>query len=115
MRITLPWPVPILSPNVRAHWAAKARATASYRKTCGLMARAAGVWPSDAESIKMTLTFCPPDRRRRDEDNIIRATKALRDGLQDALGVDDNRFSITYEIGDVIKGGAVIVDLPDGL
>jgi len=44
-------------------------------------------------------------------DNIIAATKALRDGLMDALGVDDSRFVVTYEMGEPIKGGAVMVQI----
>jgi hypothetical protein len=29
----------------------------------------------------------------------------------DALMVDDSRFVVTYEMGDIVKGGAVEVDL----
>ena len=46
-------------------------------------------------------------------DNLISATKALRDGLMDALGVDDSRFVVTYEMGEPVKGGAVQVEITD--
>jgi len=109
--IELPWPHKDLSPNGRVHWARKAKATASYRSECGWRARAQGVSPIDADRVAMTIRFCPPDMRRRDMDNIIAATKALRDGLMDALGVDDSRFVVTYEMGEPIKGGAVMVQI----
>jgi crossover junction endodeoxyribonuclease RusA len=109
--IELPWPHKDLSPNGRVHWARKAKATASYRSECGWRARAQGVSPVDADRVKMTIRFCPPDMRRRDMDNLISATKALRDGLMDALGVDDSRFVVTYEMGEPIKGGAVMVQI----
>lgn len=79
------------------------------------MARAQGVYPVDADRVHMTIHFHPPDKRRRDMDNLIAATKALRDGLMDALMVDDSRFVVTYEMGEMFAGGAVVVDLPDGL
>jgi len=111
--ISLPWPPAMLSPNKRPHWAQRAKLTASYRSECGWRARAQGVYQTDAESVRMTMRFCPPDVRRRDMDNLISATKGLRDGLQDALGVDDSRFVVTYEMGEPVKGGAVQVEIAE--
>jgi len=42
--------------------------------------------------IHVFLDFCPPNRRARDDDNIVAAFKAGRDGLADALGIDDANF-----------------------
>jgi len=109
--ISLPWPHKDLSPNASIHWAPKAKLTASYRSECAWRARAQGVYPVDADRVKMRIVFCPPDARRRDMDNLISCTKALRDGLMDALGVDDSRFVVTYEMGEPIKGGAVQVEI----
>ena len=111
--IDLPWPHKSLSPNARIHWAPKAKLTASYRSECGWRARAQGVYPTDADRVRMTITFCPPDARRRDMDNLVASTKALRDGLMDALGVDDSKFVVTYAIGDIVKGGAVRVEIEE--
>jgi crossover junction endodeoxyribonuclease RusA len=109
--IELPWPHKSLSPNARVHWAAKAKQTASYRSECGWRARAQGVYPVEASSVKMTMTFCPPDLRRRDIDNLVGSTKAARDGLMDAIGVDDSRFVVTYAMGEPVKGGMVLIKL----
>ena len=110
MRLELPYPPAILSPNKRPHWAAKAKAVASYRSECGWRARAQGADILDVTRLEMRITFHPPDLRRRDCDNLISATKALRDGLMDAIGVDDSGFVVTYEMAPPIKGGLVVVE-----
>lgn len=58
----------------------------------------------------MTITFNPPDRRKRDRDNMIAAFKSGQDGLSDALNVDDSLFVPTYRIGEPVPGGEVIVE-----
>ncbi len=111
--ISLPWPPAMLSPNKRPHWAQRASLTKRYRSACYTVARYQGLKRANTESVKMTMRFCPPDRRRRDMDNLIASTKALRDGLMDALGVDDSRFVVTYEMGEPVKGGAVQVEIAE--
>ncbi len=111
--ISLPWPPAMLSPNKRPHWAQRAKLTNHYRTACAILAIKGGAKKAHAESVKMTMRFCPPDRRRRDMDNLIASTKALRDGLMDALGVDDSRFVVTYEMGEPVKGGAVQVEIAE--
>jgi crossover junction endodeoxyribonuclease RusA len=59
--------------------------------------------------VYLTITYCPPDRRRRDRDNAEAAGKAARDGLADAWGIDDQHFVITSEWGESCDGGAMIV------
>jgi crossover junction endodeoxyribonuclease RusA len=44
-----------------------------------------------------------------DGDNAQSACKAFRDGIADALGIDDSKFTTTYSISEPVKGGAVIV------
>lgn len=113
MRLTLPFPDTKLSPNARLHWAALSRAKASYRNACYMVARSQGAWPLDADTLPMTITFHPPNKRRRDRDNMIAAFKAGQDGLSDALGVDDANFVPTYAVGDPVSGGAVVIDVPE--
>jgi hypothetical protein len=36
---------------------------------------------------------------------------SLAGGVMDALGVDDSRFVVTYEMGEPIKGGEVQVEI----
>jgi crossover junction endodeoxyribonuclease RusA len=114
MRVTLPWPSPALSPNARLHWAKKAAAVQKYRAACGWAAKAAGLRPIEADALRVSLTFCPPDLRRRDADNLLSSVKGGLDGLADVLGVDDSRWSLTLERGGTVKGGAVIVEIETG-
>ncbi|KQM58771.1 hypothetical protein ASE65_10430 [Sphingomonas sp. Leaf16] len=59
----------------------------------------------------MTIRFVPPDHRRRDDDGMIGAFKHGRDGIADALGVDDHSFRPTYEFAEPEKPGRVVVEI----
>ena len=113
-RIELPWPPRDLSPNSRVHWSVRAKAAKNYRETCWALTMASNVKPGSARPIMLKVTFLAPDRRRRDDDNIIAAWKAGRDGLADAWGVDDRHFSVAYFCGaEPVKGGMVIVEIKE--
>lgn len=110
--IILPWPDKRLSPNARPHWGAKARAAKSARHAGYFAAKAAKAsitWEGDIHAF---ITFYPPDRRGRDDDNLIASFKSYRDGIADALGIDDKRIRIHPVLADEIRtGGAVEVVL----
>lgn len=107
--LTLPWPPAACSPNVRVHWTRKSKAAKSYRAACHLLAKQAGIQAPEGDALLM-LEFVPPDRRRRDDDNLLAMFKAGRDGLADALGIDDNVFSTQIRVSkETTKGGAVRV------
>lgn len=109
---TLPWPPIALNPNSRPHYMVLARSKKAYRASCGWSAREQGAKPLDGESdarINVHLVFVPPDRRARDEDNLVASMKSGLDGLADALGVDDKRFRLTQEIELGRIGGYVRV------
>lgn len=58
------------------------------------------------------MDFLPPDRRRRDMDNLLASCKGLLDGIADALGVDDSRFAITLALtSEPVKFGGVRVTI----
>jgi Holliday junction resolvase RusA-like endonuclease len=61
-----------------------------------------------ADRLNVRMTFIPDTRRRRDLDNLIAATKAHRDGISDALGLDDSRFLVTYELAEQPTRPAVV-------
>lgn len=108
--IELPWPPKELSPNARIHWAKRSKIAAKYRADCHLLCRAAGVKVPEGRRLLLALEFVPPDKRRRDDDNCLAAFKAGRDGLADALGIDDSRFVTQLYLSDqTTKGGAVRV------
>jgi crossover junction endodeoxyribonuclease RusA len=115
LRVELPWPDKRLSPNSRVHWTVKAectrRARADARLLCVNAINAGGHPMFDGRQLSVAFTFCPKDNRRRDLDNLISSTKAHRDGIADALGVDDSKFRLTAQMGPVAKGGKVIVEI----
>lgn len=110
-QVLLPWPPKVLSPNARAHWAARSKAAKSYRMQCFLFAKQAGL-VAPAGRVLLSLEFLPPNKRRRDDDNLLAAFKAGRDGLADAMGVDDSLFVSQVQVSEVVHpGGAVRVML----
>jgi crossover junction endodeoxyribonuclease RusA len=119
--IETPWPNPVLSPNKRPHWAVKHKAAKKDRQQAAWItnkiAKETYALPFPAENdIPVTITFYPPDNRRRDRDNMIASLKATMDGVADGLGVDDKRFVTTYKVGEAITGGKVVIEvtaLPD--
>lgn len=101
--VALPWPLKALNPNSRGHWSKKARAAEIYRYTCKVYAKQAlqkagyDLQPlkdlvDAGQQIHVHLDFYPPNRRARDDDNVVAAFKSGRDGLADALGIDDCHF-----------------------
>lgn len=109
MMIILPWPDKVLSPNSRVHWSKKAKATKSARTHAGWATKAAKL-PIEGEGhIDLHIIFMPPDKRRRDTDNMISSIKGVIDGVADGLGVNDSRFVLHIGVGDVRKGGQVLI------
>lgn len=108
MILNLPWPPKELFPNAKrkAHWSKYAPKAAAYRKACWALTLEA-----KAKGTLRSVTFFPPDRRRRDADGMIGAFKSGQDGIADALRVDDNLFRPSYWFGDPVKGGLVRVEL----
>lgn len=99
MTITLPIPDAKLWPNSRSHWRVKARLTQSARHSAWVRTRGAFA-ESNTTAIGLskftgyTLAFFYKDARRRDDDNAQASCKAYRDGIADALGVDDNTLRL---------------------
>lgn len=122
MKITLPWPDMRLTPNAkrRKHWRSYQPAAKADRETGRVMTYAAlstglreirNIFRGDGK-IPLTITFFPPDARHRDDDGMIGAFKHLRDGIADALAVDDRRFRPDYRFEAPAKPGRVEVILP---
>ena len=112
--VKLPFPAPELFPNRKngKHWTATsaiktAQNLEAWACTKDAMS-AAGLqeWP---EHIPLSLVFAMPDKRHRDMDNCLAASKAILDGMAEALAVNDKRFKpvlIDWVHGD--KQGALI-------
>ena len=110
MIISLPWMDRRLSPNARVHWRIEAKVKATAKDAAFYMTKYSwgGTTLPDGP-IPMTVTFTPPDRLKRDDDNVIAAFKSARDGIALALKVDDSRFKPTYIVAAAEFPGRVEV------
>jgi crossover junction endodeoxyribonuclease RusA len=111
--IVLPWVSKELSPNARVHWAKKAKASKKCRETAFYATKKSGIMVNFEGTIHVWIDFYPPDKRNRDDDNVTAAFKPYRDGIADALSVDDKRFRMHPFLrhGEVRKGGVIIVSI----
>jgi crossover junction endodeoxyribonuclease RusA len=110
-KVNLPWPPSILSPNSRSHWAPKSEARKKYRGQCYALARQYRPEFTPDKLINLRITFCQPNKRHRDLDNMLASIKAALDAVAEAWGVNDRRFRLTLEIGPIVKHGAVVVEV----
>lgn len=111
--IELPWPDRKLSPNARPNRFDKARATKKARAEARMvMSSHARELEGLTGALSFQAMFNPPVRRNHDDDNLMASIKAYRDGIADALGIDDNIFQIQRPIvGPPVKGGNVKIEI----
>ena len=117
MRIELPFPPAELNPNKRIHRLALIGIKQRYKMQCGLLANLAmkkSVWvpPTTTGTVPLTITYVMPDKRKRDRDNLLAASKQALDAVAEALGIDDNQFepiTLRREFGK--KPGDMIVEI----
>lgn len=113
MRIELPFPNGKLSPN-RAkglHWGATSSLKRRQSDDAFILTRKA-MNLENIYGLHLTITYHEPDRRKRDLDNMLAASKSAIDGMASALGVNDKNFNpITIIRGVVVKGGLMVVEL----
>ena len=63
-------------------------------------------------SLRIQVTFHPPNARRRDVDNLIASIKPHLDGISDAIGIDDSRWIWAAPVmAKPEKPGRVVVTL----
>lgn len=109
--VALPWPPKELSPNLKSHWAAKAKAVRRYKEQCHLEALASGLRHVQGGGARVSMCFHPPDNRLRDTDNMIAAFKAGIDAIRDVIGIDDSRWVMSFSRGEPVKGGCVRLEI----
>lgn len=106
------WPPRPLHPNARVHWAKRAKEAKTARTFAYWKTKEAGWSVADIPGrLHLWVHFIPPDRRKRDDDGLLAAFKPFRDGIADALGIDDNRFISHPYVDDktIAKDGMVLV------
>lgn len=98
MTIILPVPPRRISPNGRGHWRPKARLNKLARHRAKLLALEALGREFHARGLAVppfagySLAHFFPTAQARDDDNADAACKAYRDGIADALGIDDRQL-----------------------
>lgn len=80
--------------NLREHWRTCAKRTAHQRFAARLITAEAIGWNRNGGGGIITITRIAP--RIMDTDNLARSMKAIRDGVADALGVDDGSTLLTW-------------------
>lgn len=127
IRIRLAWPDKILSPNARPHFHALASAKKAAREAAFWATRSAmgvakikpGQFPHDgASDILLRQVAHPPDRRDRDRDNIDASLKAARDGIAEAMAINDRFFrptGIEWGEPDPNHTGFIIIEIEGGI
>lgn len=111
--IRLPWPSADLSQNgPHGHWSKKAKAVKAARNVAFVLARQQCV-RDPMPDAELVFEYSPPDKRRRDVQNMPERLKAYIDGIADAMGCDDNKFRPVYpsEFSEPIRGGCVLVHI----
>jgi crossover junction endodeoxyribonuclease RusA len=79
---------PYPTPNRSDHWAKKAGMARAWRHNTAILAR--HVLVPRCDKVHVTLDYWPPDRRRRDADNLLLVLKHCIDGLRTADVVEDD-------------------------
>lgn len=112
MTLTLPYP-----PSVNHYWRHVGPRTLISKegrkfreRVCGMLASNGPRKPPAGGRIAMLMDAFPPDRRRRDLDNLQKATL---DALQHAgLYKDDSQIDLLLiKRGDVRQGGSMVVEM----
>lgn len=117
--VDLPLPPKLLSPNVRAHWAKKHRATRDHRYDCAMLARSTKPKGWEACAVSLEVEYrCARDALgyvARDVQNAMAALKAAIDGLIDAgIAPNDSKKWLQWDRFNLVtrkhpKGDGVTV------
>ena len=107
--IKLSYPDKRLSPNARMNRFALAKIKQDAREEGFFAAKQAGLKIKN-QWLQIFIRIHPPDKRKRDDDNVVASLKAARDGIFDALGIDDNQVRVaSHGFGRVVQGGMIFI------
>ena len=105
--IRFPWPDKALSPNSRTDRRATTGIRKNYREAWWALSKQNRI--DLPENAHLSITFHPPDKRKRDLDNMLGAIKYGLDGLALATCGDDYGWSLSIRRGSEVHGGAVVL------
>lgn len=105
VRLEAPLGAPLPSgANLREHWAVKAKRTKAHRAFARAALQTQGRqwlahWRTMAsnERLRVAVRFTRVATRALDDDNLAYAFKAWRDGIAEAVGIDDGSPRWTWE------------------
>lgn len=112
-KIFLPWLDSRLSPNKRIDRRALIGVKQDAKFLASAITKDSRIVLLETD-LQIKITFCPPDKRRRDLDNLYATFKAYQDGIFEALSMDDSLIDrVILQRGDMVKDGYVIVELTE--
>ncbi len=83
-----------------------------YKTACFWHLKEQKIGRMRGRKANVTITFHPPDSRRRDMDNMLASAKVGLDAVSEAVGIDDSKWVLTLVRGEVRpKQGAIIMEL----
>lgn len=88
----------VSEPNVRGHWAVKSQRARNQRWVARHLVSGA-----ELPRPPLVVTLCRVSPRRLDDDNLRGALKHVRDGVADALGIDDGSDLVEWRYAQVAK------------
>lgn len=113
--LTFPAGLPLLSLNGRLHWAERNRRNATWKKAAWALAVAAHIPP--LERVAIVGEYQPPDRRKRDEDNLVLTMKSAIDGIASTGCVpSDSSDHVRYDgcrIGERYPKGRLVLTVTE--
>lgn len=115
IRLTLAWPARPLWKNYNGPKWRTAKSVAAQRREGWALATEWGVKKLGLVRPLLRVKWHPPDNRKRDLHNMPITIAGAIDGIQDALGIDDNSFLVLWptEFGSTVKRGAVVIDVEE--
>ena len=118
--VELPFPDSELMQNRNSgrHWSYAHEAKTTQKLAAYLSTRqaitSAYFEAQDGAVYRVEMEFNPPDKRRRDVSNLHAAMKAALDGIAEAMGVDDSRFTEHQQrMGAMHYQGRVVVKVSE--
>lgn len=110
--ITVSWPPASLGGNSRAHHINRWRDGKKMRREAWAAMLEAGYKATKLDSIAIHVRFYPPTKHAYDDDNLLMRFKPVRDGIADALQIDDNKFRVSHETcASEGKPGRIEIDM----
>jgi crossover junction endodeoxyribonuclease RusA len=112
-KIFFPWLDSRLSPNKRIDRRALIGVKQDAKSLAMFLTRESRLVLLETD-LQIKITFCPPDKRRRDLDNLYATFKPYQDGIFEAMGLDDCLIDrVILQRGELVKDGCVVVELKE--